>query len=93
MSDDSFTTFSLKAKGPDALDLSQMINNDLASTVKKYPERFVALGTVPMQDPELAVRELIRCKEELGIAGFSAPDIDYTYDCNNCLSYYRATAK
>lgn len=38
----------------------------MASTVRKYPDRFVGLGTVPMQDPELAVQELIRCKEELG---------------------------
>lgn len=31
--------------------------------------RFLGLGTVPMQDPELACREVARCVEELGLAG------------------------
>lgn len=31
--------------------------------------RFVGLGTVPMQDPALAVRELERCVKDLGLAG------------------------
>ncbi len=31
--------------------------------------RFVGLGTIPMQDPALAIRELERCVRELGLAG------------------------
>lgn len=31
--------------------------------------RFVGLGTIPMQDPALAVRELERCVRELGLPG------------------------
>ena len=58
--------FLLQAKPQDTLDLSQLLNNDIAETVKKYPKRFVGLGTLPMQAPELAVQELIRCKKELG---------------------------
>ena len=56
----------LQAKGTDALDLAQLINNDLGHTVRRFPDRFLALGTLPMQDPELAVQELIRCKQQLG---------------------------
>ena len=37
------------------------MNDDLAATVAKYPNRFVGLGTLPMQAPELAVKELERC--------------------------------
>ncbi|KAK3104951.1 hypothetical protein FSP39_013924 [Pinctada imbricata] len=58
--------FSYWAKPHDTLDLSQLLNDDIAKTVKKYPNRFVGLGTLPMQAPELAVKELIRCKRELG---------------------------
>ena len=42
-----------KAKPEDTLDLSRFINNDLAETVRKHPKRFVGLGTLPMQAPEL----------------------------------------
>lgn len=61
--------FSYWAKPEDTLDLCQILNNDLAETVKKYPTRFVGFGTLPMQAPELAVQELKRCKMELGFPG------------------------
>ena len=34
-----------------------------------YPRRFIGLGTLPMQAPELAIREMARCVKELGLAG------------------------
>ena len=45
--------FPCQAKPEDTLDLSRIVNNDLADTVRKYPKRFVGLGTLPMQAPEL----------------------------------------
>ncbi|XP_002737240.1 2-amino-3-carboxymuconate-6-semialdehyde decarboxylase-like [Saccoglossus kowalevskii] len=61
--------FSYWAKPEDTLDLCHILNDDLAKTCKKYPTRFVGLGTVPMQAPELAVQELKRCVQELGFPG------------------------
>uniref|UniRef100_A0A8B9TE82 2-amino-3-carboxymuconate-6-semialdehyde decarboxylase n=1 Tax=Anas platyrhynchos TaxID=8839 RepID=A0A8B9TE82_ANAPL len=61
--------FSYWAKPQDTLDLSQILNNDLAATVKKYPKRFVGLGTLPLQAPDLAVKEMHRCVNELGFPG------------------------
>lgn len=61
--------FSYWAKGKDGLDLSRLLNDDIAATVATNPRRFVGLGTLPMQAPELAVRELERCVKELGLAG------------------------
>ena len=55
-----------QAKPEDTLDLCQIINNDLAKTVSSHPNRFVGLGTLPMQAPELAIQEMKRCKHELG---------------------------
>lgn len=60
--------FSYWAKPAHALDLSMMLNDHLAGVVYRYPKRFVALGTVPLQAPELAIRELERCKS-LGMSG------------------------
>ena len=61
--------FSYWAKDKDGLDLSRLLNDDLAATVATNPRRFVGLGTLPMQAPDLAVKELMRCVKELGLAG------------------------
>jgi aminocarboxymuconate-semialdehyde decarboxylase len=61
--------FSYWARPADALDLSQLLNDHIAGLVASRPARFVGLGTVPMQAPDLAVRELERCVRELGLAG------------------------
>ncbi|XP_046655483.1 2-amino-3-carboxymuconate-6-semialdehyde decarboxylase-like [Daphnia pulicaria] len=61
--------FSYWAKAADALDLSRILNDDLAGMVNKYPSKFVALGTVPMQDPLLAAEEIKRCVVDLGMSG------------------------
>ncbi|XP_074659056.1 2-amino-3-carboxymuconate-6-semialdehyde decarboxylase-like [Tubulanus polymorphus] len=93
--------FAYWAKPEDTLDLCKFINDDLASTVRKYPRRFVGLGTVPMQAPALAVRELIRCVDELGFAGvqigshvndwnLDAPELQPVFaaaEANNCAIF------
>ncbi|GIV61640.1 MAG: amidohydrolase [Rhodothermaceae bacterium] len=61
--------FSYWAKPEHALDLSKLLNDHIASVVTAHPTRFVGLGTLPMQAPDLAVRELERCVNELGLAG------------------------
>lgn len=61
--------FSYWAKPRDTLDLSRMLNDHIAQEVQERPTRFVGLGTLPMQAPELAVPELERCVKELGLAG------------------------
>lgn len=61
--------FSYWAEPEDTLDLSRMLNDHITSVVERYPKRFIGLGTVPMQEPELAAREIERCMGELGLAG------------------------
>ncbi|MBI3370840.1 MAG: amidohydrolase [Betaproteobacteria bacterium] len=51
------------------LAISRMVNDRLAEIVATWPERFVALGTVPLQDAEMAVAELERCVKKLGLRG------------------------
>jgi aminocarboxymuconate-semialdehyde decarboxylase len=48
---------------------SQIVNDNIAGEVKKHPNRFVGLGTVPLQDTDLALKELDRCVNELGFTG------------------------
>lgn len=61
--------FSYWAKPEHTLDLSRFLNDHIADVVSKAPKRFVGLGTLPMQAPDLAVSELQRCVSELGLAG------------------------
>ncbi len=61
--------FSYWAKARDALDVARFQNDYMAAIAQRYPKRFVALATLPMQDPELAARELDRCVNELGMPG------------------------
>ncbi len=61
--------FSYWAKAHHADDLSKFLNDHIAGIVREHPRRFAGLGTLPMQDPALAVRELERCVRDLGLAG------------------------
>ena len=61
--------FSYNAKPDDALEISQFLNDDVAATCHKYPKNYIGLGTIPMQDEELAIKELERCKKELDLPG------------------------
>ena len=45
--------FNYWAKGQDCLQVSHYLNDDIAKTVQQYPDRFLGLGTLPMQDPKL----------------------------------------
>jgi aminocarboxymuconate-semialdehyde decarboxylase len=61
--------FSYWARAEDTYDLSRLLNDHIASVVAEQPHRFHGLGTLPMQAPELAIKELERCMRELGLAG------------------------
>ena len=61
--------FSYWADPADGHDLARLLNDHLAGVVAEHPERFVALGTLPMQTPELAIRELERCVTKLHMPG------------------------
>ncbi|KAI9144696.1 2-amino-3-carboxymuconate-6-semialdehyde decarboxylase-like protein [Paraphysoderma sedebokerense] len=61
--------FSYWAKPEHTLDLARYLNDHIAQTVAEDPKRFIGLGTLPMQAPELAVQELRRCVNELGLKG------------------------
>jgi len=61
--------FNYWAKGKDCLQVSQFINNQIAEIVQRYPKRFIGLGTLPMQDPDLAIQEMERCVKDLNLSG------------------------
>ena len=52
-----------------AVPASRMVNDGIAEYVARKPDRFVALGTVPLMDGNEAAKELERCMRSLGFKG------------------------
>jgi aminocarboxymuconate-semialdehyde decarboxylase len=61
--------FNYWAKAEDGYETSRFLNDHIAEIVAKNPNRFIGIGTVPLQDIELAIREMERCVKELGMPG------------------------
>lgn len=62
-------TFCYGAPGDEAAVLARAQNDFFASLVAEAPDRFRALGAVPLQDPDRAIAEMRRCVTELGFPG------------------------
>ncbi len=79
-----------------ANEVSVKANNWLAEQVSKRPDRFQGLAALPMQDPDMATRELQRCVKELGfvgslVNGFSQvndPNVAVYYDLKRYWSFW-----
>src|SRR5215211_700835 len=61
--------FNYWAKPADALETSRFFNDHIAETVANDPGNFIGLGTVPLQDTDLAIKEMERCIVELKMPG------------------------
>ncbi len=61
--------FNYWAKPADGLETSRFFNDDICETVTKNPNRFMGIGTVPLQDVDMAIREMERCVQELKMVG------------------------
>ncbi len=84
--------FSYWAKPEHAWDLSQLLNDHLASVVREQPQRFLGLGTVPLQAPALAIKELERCVRELKFPGVQIGSHvnDWNLDAPELFEFFQA---
>ncbi|MBP6430931.1 MAG: amidohydrolase, partial [Ferruginibacter sp.] len=57
------------AKPKDGLQTSRFFNDDIADKVAKNVKRFIGIGTVPLQDVDLAIAEMERCVTQLKMPG------------------------
>lgn len=60
--------FAYEAQPKDGLEIAQFLNDHIANICTKYPKNYIGLGSIPMQDEDLAIQELHRLKE-IGIPG------------------------
>jgi len=84
--------FNYWAKAEHTLDLCRMLNDDIVERVRSDPTRFVGLGTLPMQSPQLAIEEMKRCKFELKFPGIEiGTNInDWNLDAKELYPFYKA---
>jgi aminocarboxymuconate-semialdehyde decarboxylase len=87
--------FSYWTRPDDGLDLSRFLNDHLASVVEAHPKRFVAVGTVPLQSPKLAVAELERCMRELRFQGVEIGTHvnDWNLDAPELFPFFHAASE
>ena len=58
------------ANASDALDLARAANDGMAELVSRHPDRFAGfVASLPLNDPEAAVRETRRAMDDLGARG------------------------
>jgi aminocarboxymuconate-semialdehyde decarboxylase len=61
--------FGYGAEARHTIVLARYLNDHIAEAVRAYPRHFRGLGTLPLQDTDLAIAELERCMGELGLSG------------------------
>jgi len=53
----------------DSLRFLKKMNDGIAKIVEKFPKKFLGLASIPLQNSKIAVHELNRSVEELGLSG------------------------
>ncbi len=92
--------FSYWAKPEHGAEISRFLNDHLAGVVRDHKGRFIALGTVPLQHTDMAIKELERCKS-LGMPGvqigshvepnaFTARDYDLNLSDPKLFPFFQA---
>lgn len=61
--------FNYWAKPEHGYETSRFFNDHIAQSVTEKPGRFIGIGTVPLQDVDLAIKEMERCVKELKMPG------------------------
>ncbi|WP_240099370.1 amidohydrolase family protein [Thermomonas flagellata] len=86
--------FSYWARGHQALELHRALNDHLAATCRAHPRHYAGIGTVPLQSPPLAVRELERCMDELGLQGVQIGSHvgDWNLDAPELFEFFQAAS-
>ena len=89
--------FSYWARPHHALELHQALNDHMAATCRAHPRHYAGIGTVPMQSPRLAVQELERCMDQLGLQGVQigshiqpSDDTHWNLDADELTPFFEA---
>lgn len=87
--------FSYWAKPQHAHDLHQALNDHMAEALRDYPRHYAGIGTVPLQSPRLAIQELERCMDQLGLQGVQIGSHinDWNLDAPELFDFFQAASE
>jgi len=73
---------------------ARVVNDGIAEAVSSHPDRLVGMGTVPLQETQMAIAELRRCVNELGLRGVEiGTNVDGSELADDRLRPFFATAE
>jgi aminocarboxymuconate-semialdehyde decarboxylase len=86
--------FSYWAKPSQALELHRFLNDHTAGICRDHPRHYAGIGTVPLQSPTLAIQEMERCVEQLGLQGVQIGSHvdDWNLDAPELFPFFEAAA-
>jgi aminocarboxymuconate-semialdehyde decarboxylase len=86
--------FSYWTKPADGEYVSQFLNDHITEVAAKDPKQFIGLGTLPLQDPKRAIKELERLKKN-GIPGVEIGSHinDWNLDDENLFPVFEAASE
>ncbi len=84
--------FSYWAKPHQALELHRHLNDQMAEVCRTHPKHYAGIGTVPLQSPRLAIEEMSRCIEQLGLQGVQIGSHvgDWNLDAPELFEFFQA---
>lgn len=87
--------FSYWAKPNQALELHRYLNDHMAGLCRDYPRHYAGIGTVPLQSPRLAIQEMERCVDELGLSGVQIGSHceNWNLDAPELFAFFEAAAE
>ncbi|RHW33398.1 amidohydrolase [Lysinibacillus yapensis] len=88
-------TISYWANPEAGLELAKVQNDFIASVVQEFPNRFIGLGTVPLQSVEIAIQEMDRAVHQLGLKGLQiGSNVDgLNLDDSSLFPFFEAAEK
>jgi aminocarboxymuconate-semialdehyde decarboxylase len=86
--------FSYWAKPNQARELHRHLNAHTAEICRTHPRHYAGIGTVPLQSPRLAIEEMERCVEQLGLQGVQIGSHvnDWNLDAPELFPFFEAAA-
>jgi 2,3-dihydroxybenzoate decarboxylase len=73
--------------GAKAVEVARKANDALAAAVARRPDRYAGIGALPMQDPQAATAELIRCIRDLKFKGVLVNGFSQAGDSDSAVYY------
>ena len=82
------------AKPHQALELHRRSTTTWPRSAARYPRHYAGIGTVPLQSPRLAIQELERCIDQLGLQGVQIGSHvnDWNLDAPELFAFFEAAA-